>query len=148
MKTIRVSAAVIHSDGKVYATRRGKGTNKGFWEFPGGKQEAGESGAEAAVREIREELGAIIETEKFLCTVEYQYPEFFLIMDCYLAKVVSGHLTLTEHSDALWLALSELDSVDWLPADIKVVEEIRKQFADILECDNMNRFNEERGTHV
>lgn len=129
MKAIRVSAAVIHKDGKVYATRRGKGTYKGFWEFPGGKQEAGESGEDAAVREIKEELGATIAIEKFLCTVEYQYPEFFLTMDSYLATVTEGHLTLSEHTDAKWLSIDDLDSLEWLPADIEVVEEIRKHFS-------------------
>ena len=132
MRSIRVSAVVIHSDGKIYATRRGKGEFKGFWEFPGGKREDGESGEDTAKREIQEELGAVIEVEKYLCTVEYQYPEFFLTMDAYLASVKEGHLTLTEHSDALWLALDELDSVQWLPADIRVVDEIRKHFSSLV----------------
>ena len=126
MRNIRVSAAVIHSGGKVYATRRGRDEWKGFWEFPGGKQEEGESGEAAAVREIREELGASIAIERFLCTVEHDYPDFHLTMDCYLAHVSAGRLTLTEHSDARWLGIGELDSVGWLPADIKVVEEIKK----------------------
>ncbi len=132
MRSIRVSAVVIHSDGKIYATRRGKGEFKGFWEFPGGKREDGESGEDTAKREIQEELGAVIEVEKYLCTVEYQYPEFFLTMDAYLASVKEGHLTLTEHSDALWLAMDELDSVQWLPADIRVVDEIRKHFSSLV----------------
>ncbi len=127
MKSIRVSAAVIHEDGKIYAVRRGHGSFKGYWEFPGGKQEKGESGEEAAVREIREELGAEIEVECFLCTVEEQYPEFYLVMDCYLSHVKEGHLTLTEHSEARWLDLSELDVVAWLPADAAVVAAIREK---------------------
>lgn len=129
MKTIRVSAAVMHHDGMIYTTRRAYGAFKGYWEFPGGKQEPGESGEAAIVREIKEELGADIKVEKFLCTVEYQYPEFFLIMDCYLCSVLSGKLTLSVHDDAKWLALKEIDSVDWLPADILVVDEIKKLFA-------------------
>lgn len=131
MKSIRVSAAIIHHDGRIYATKRGKGTYKGYWEFSGGKREEGESGEETAVREIKEELGALIEIDRFVCTVEYQYPEFFLTMDCYLATVKEGHLTLTEHSDAKWLDLSELDSVDWLPADLEVVEKLKKLTANI-----------------
>ena len=126
MRDIRVSAAVIHSGGKVYATRRGRGEWKGFWEFPGGKQEEGESGEAAAVREIHEELGASIAIESHLCTVEHNYPDFHLTMDCYLAHVAEGHLTLTEHSDARWLSIDELDTLAWLPADIKVVDEIKK----------------------
>ena len=128
MKSIRVSAAVIHSDGRVYATRRGHGEFRGLWEFPGGKQEPGETGEAAAIREIREELGAMIGIEKHLCTVEYQYPSFHLTMDCYLAHVTEGRLTLSEHIDAKWLSIEELSTVGWLPADIKVVDEIRRHF--------------------
>lgn len=132
MKSIRVSAAVIHSDGRVYATRRGHGEFRGLWEFPGGKQEPGETGEAAAIREIREELGAMIGIEKHLCTVEYQYPSFHLTMDCYLSYVKEGQLTLSEHDDAAWLSIDELDAVQWLPADILVVEELKKHFASVL----------------
>ena len=125
-------AAVIRDGNQIFATARGYGEFKGQWEFPGGKREDGESGEDTAKREIQEELGAVIEVEKYLCTVEYQYPEFFLTMDAYLASVKEGHLTLTEHSDALWLALDELDSVQWLPADIRVVDEIRKHFSSLV----------------
>ena len=131
MKTIRVSAAIIHHDGKVYATRRGYGEFMGFWEFPGGKREEGESGEETAVREIREELGASIRIDSFLTTVDYQYPSFHLIMDCYIASVVEGHLTLSEHTDARWLGKDELDSVQWLPADIIAVEELKKHYRSV-----------------
>lgn len=131
MKTIRVSAAVLHHDGMVYATRRAYGAFKGYWEFPGGKQEEGESGEEAIVREIKEELQVDIEVGKFLCCVEYQYPEFFLIMDCYLCTLSSGKLTLSVHDDAKWLSMAEIDTVDWLPADLLVVEEIRKLACEI-----------------
>ena len=132
MKRIRVSAAIIHHDGHLYATQRGKGEFKGGWEFPGGKREEGESGEETIVREIREELGAEIAVEKELCTVEYQYPDFYLVMDCYLCHVKNGHLTLSEHSAAKWLRLEDIDSVDWLPADVLVVKEIKAHFASVL----------------
>ena len=128
MKTIRVSAAVIHNNGKILATQRGYGDFKGMWEFPGGKREEGESGEEAIVREIREELKADISIEKFLITVEYQYPNFFLIMDCYLCTLISEGLTLTEHEDARWLDINNLDSVEWLPADIDALNEVKKHF--------------------
>ena len=126
MRTVEVVAAIIRNGSCVLATQRDDGDLAGGWEFPGGKQEEGESGEAAAVREIREELGASIAIERFLCTVEHDYPDFHLTMDCYLAHVSAGRLTLTEHSDARWLGIGELDSVGWLPADIKVVEEIKK----------------------
>ena len=126
MKAIRVSAAIIVDGDRILATERGYGDFKDLWEFPGGKREEGESGEAAAVREIREELGALIAIERPLCTVEHDYPDFHLTMDCYLAHVAEGHLTLTEHSDARWLSINELDTLAWLPADIKVVDEIKK----------------------
>lgn len=128
MKTIRVSAAVIHNNGKILATQRGYGDFKGMWEFPGGKREEGETGEEAILREIKEELKADISIEKFLITVEYQYPNFFLIMDCYLCTLISEGLTLTEHEDARWLDINNLDSVEWLPADIDALNEVKKHF--------------------
>lgn len=128
MKEIRVSAAIIHIDGKIYATRRGNGTFKGMWEFPGGKREAGETGEEALIREIREELDAGIKIDSFLATIEYQYPDFHLVMDCYTATVIEGKLTLKEHDDARWLSLDDIDSLKWLPADELVVKEIKKHF--------------------
>ena len=128
MKTIRVSAAVIHDNGKILATQRGYGDFKGMWEFPGGKREEGETGGEAILREIKEELKADISIEKFLITVEYQYPNFFLIMDCYLCTLISDGLTLTEHEDARWLDIDNLDSVEWLPADIDALNEVKKHF--------------------
>ena len=126
MREVRVSAAVIHRDGRIFAAKRGYGEWKGFWEFPGGKHEEGESGEEALRREIREELGAEIEAESLLCTVRYQYPSFLLVMDCYVSRVVSGELTLTEHEECRWLPPGELDSVEWLPADLIAVDELRK----------------------
>ncbi len=132
MKTIRVSAAIIHDDGRVYATRRGCGELKGMWEFPGGKREAGETGEEALIREIREELDAGIKIDSFLATIEYQYPDFHLVMDCYTATVIEGKLTLKEHDDARWLSMEEIDSVKWLPADMLVVEEIKRNISKML----------------
>lgn len=128
---IKVSAAIIHNDGAIYATRRAKGTFKGGWEFPGGKIEENESGEEAVVREIKEELDTLIKIEKKLCTVEWQYPEFYLEMECFLAHVESGNLTLKEHDQAKWLKIDDIDSVEWLPADIEVVKEIKAHFANL-----------------
>lgn len=126
MKEIRVSAAVIHSQGKIFSTQRGYGDFKGMWEFPGGKREPGETGEQAIVREIKEELAVDISVDKFLITVEYQYPAFHLTMDCYLCSIVAGSPTLLEHEAAKWLDPADIDSVNWLPADILVVNEIKK----------------------
>ncbi len=129
MKTIRVSAAIIYERGKIYATRRAKGTFKGLWEFPGGKREEGETGEQAAIREIKEELDTIIKIDSLLTTIEYQYPDFHLIMDCYFATIVEGLPTLKEHDDAKWLTPSDIDTVKWLPADYLVIKEIKKHFS-------------------
>lgn len=131
MKTIEVVAAVIHKteDGKtqIFATQRGYGEFKDGWEFPGGKMEAGEEKKEALKREIREELATDIEVGDWLCTVEYDYPKFHLTMHCYWCEVVSGELELLEHEDAKWLAGDELDQVEWLAADVEVVDAVRKR---------------------
>lgn len=124
MKTIHVVAAVIIKNGKVFATQRGYGDYKGKWEFPGGKIEPEETAQEALIREIREELETEIEAKEHLCTVEYDYPEFHLNMQCYLCRIVSGDLVLREHEAAKWLRPSELWSVNWLPADVKVVQRL------------------------
>ena len=110
---------------KIFATQRGYGEWKDWWEFPGGKMEAGETPEEALVREIREELSAEISVDEFLCTVEYDYPKFRLKMHCYLCSLVTDALHLNEHEAAQWLGRDELDSVRWLPADLKVVDKIR-----------------------
>ena len=117
-------AAIIRKDNKVFATQRGYGDYKDWWEFPGGKVEPGETPEDAIVREIREELDTVITVERFLTTVEHDYPEFHLSMDCYWAKIESGRLTLLEHEAARWLPLDDLWQVRWLPADVKVVEAI------------------------
>ena len=127
MKTIRVVAAIIFNQGKVFATQRGYGEFKDGWEFPGGKIEPGETPEEAIKREIKEELDTEIEIVKFLDTVEYDYPKFHLSMDCFIYKVVSGDLVLKEHEAAKWLTKENLDSVDWLPADQGLVEKIKEE---------------------
>lgn len=121
MKHIEVVAAVIVRDGRYFATQRGYGEYKDKWEFPGGKVEPGESREEALIREIREELATIIEIDRFICTVNCDYPDFHLTMHCYLCHVVSGHFQLLEAEDARWLDNSHLLTVDWLPADKEVV---------------------------
>ena len=130
MKTIRVVAAVIHSDAKVFATARGYGDYKGRWEFPGGKIEPGESPQQALIREIREELDTDIEVGALIGTVEYDYPTFHLSMDCFWCTVVNGELVLKEAQEACWLRKSELYSVPWLPADLAIVEKIAGQLGE------------------
>ena len=125
MKTIRVVAAIIIEKGKVFATQRGYGEFKDGWEFPGGKIELGEIPEAAIVREIKEELDTEIEVVKLLDTVEYDYPQFHLSMDCFICKIKSGDLVLKEHEAAKWLTKENLDSVDWLPADLSLIEKIR-----------------------
>lgn len=125
-KTIHVVAAIIHNGDKIFATQRGYGDYKDGWEFPGGKIEAGETPQEALAREIREELEAEIIVSDHLVTVEHDYPEFHLSMQCYWAELREGtHLKLLEHEAARWLSLNELESVDWLPADVEVMRAIR-----------------------
>ena len=126
MKIVNVSAAAIVQDNKVLATRRGYGAYKDWWEFPGGKLEDGESPEDALIREILEELNVEIIVGKLLRTVEYDYPGFHLIMHCFLCSISSGVLTLNEHEDARWLSVSELGSVAWLPADLLLLEDLKK----------------------
>ena len=127
MKTIHVVAAIIrNADGRIFCTQRGYGEWKGWWEFPGGKVEYGETPKEALRREIREELASEIEVGELLTTVEYDYPKFHLSMQCYFCTLVSGKLTLLEHDAARWLSPNELGSVQWLPADEEVIKLIRK----------------------
>ena len=123
MKQIEVVAAIIHdSEGRIFATQRGYGDYKDWWEFPGGKMEAGEIPEEALRREIWEELETRIVVENLVETVEWDYPQFHLSMHCYLCHVESGHLELKEHEAAKWLNKDELENVNWLPADLKVIE--------------------------
>lgn len=125
MKHIEVVAAIIQKDDRIFATQRGYGDFKDWWEFPGGKIEAGETPEEALVREIREELSADIGIDKFLCTVEYDYPKFHLTMHCYLCSLLTEGLHLNEHEAARWLTKDDLHSVKWLPADEIVIEELK-----------------------
>ena len=124
MKTVRVVAAIIIDDGKVFATQRGYGEFKDGWEFPGGKIDAGETPEEALVREIKEELDTEVEVKELLDTVEYDYPKFHLSMDCFICKIKAGELVLKEHEASKWLTKETLDSVEWLPADQGLIEKI------------------------
>ena len=125
MKTVRVVAAVIRDGDKIFATQRGYGDFKGGWEFPGGKIEEGETPQEALVREIKEELETEIIVGELIDTIEYDYPTFHLSMDCFWVEIVSGDLVLKEHKAAKWLTKAELESVNWLPADITLINKIR-----------------------
>lgn len=126
MKSIKVVAAIIIRDGKVFATQRGYGNYKDWWEFPGGKVEDGETPVDALKREIVEELDTVIEPERFFMTIEYDYPEFHVSMDCFICSIISGDLTLFEHEAARWLPLGDLRQVRWLPSDIRVIEELER----------------------
>ena len=133
MKQIEVVAAIIRDEeGCVFATQRGLGEWKDWWEFPGGKIEAGETPEEALKREIQEELETEICVDEFLCTVEYDYPKFHLTMHCYWCHIESGSLTLNEHEAARWLTRDELGSVKWLPADVEVVEKMKMKNVTVL----------------
>ena len=130
MKTIRVVAAIIkamNENGEpiIFATQRGYGDFKGGWEFPGGKIEEGETPQEALVREIKEELETEILVGELIDTIEYDYPTFHLSMDCFWAEIVSGDIVLKEHEAAKWLTRDELDTVEWLPADITLIAKIK-----------------------
>lgn len=124
MKTIRVVAAIIRENDKIFATQRGYGEFKDGWEFPGGKIEPGETPQEALIREIKEELDTDIEVGGLIDTIEYDYPRFHLSMDCFWCSVTSGELVLKEHEAARWLSKAELFDVDWLPADIGLISKI------------------------
>ncbi len=132
MKTIRVVAAVIKAtndkeESIIFATQRGYGDLKGGWEFPGGKIEKSETAQNALIREIKEELDTEISVGELIDTIEYDYPTFHLSMDCFWCEVVSGDLVLKEHEAAKWLTYDELNSVEWLPADIELIDKIKKQ---------------------
>lgn len=130
MKTVKVVAAVIEKEKngqrQIFVTQRGYGEFKGQWEFPGGKIEVGETPQAALIREIKEELDAEIKVGKLIDTVEYDYPSFHLSMDCFWCELVAEHMELKEHEAAKWLYVDELNTVNWLPADVIVVKEIMK----------------------
>lgn len=129
MKTIHVAAAIIQKDDEILAAQRGYGEFKDGWEFPGGKLEPGETGAEACVREIREELHVEIDGLEHLCTVEHDYDTFHLSMECFTCSIASGTIDDSEHENLKWLTSDTLWSVDWLPADIKVVTELEQKLS-------------------
>ena len=121
MKHIEVVAGIIMDGDKIFATQRGYGEFKDGWEFPGGKMEPGETPQEALARELKEELAVDVNVGEFLCTVDYDYPTFHLTMHCFYCSVIGGELTLLEHEASKWLKMTELHSVNWLPADVEVV---------------------------
>lgn len=126
MKQIHVVAAIIKADNKIFATQRGYGEFQGMWEFPGGKIEANESKETALIREIKEELDVDIQVEDWITRLEYDYPNFHLSMDCFFASIISGEMVLKEHMAAKWLGGDELDAVEWLPADIILIEQLKR----------------------
>lgn len=127
MKTVRVVAAVIRKDDKIFATQRGYGEFKDGWEFPGGKIEDEETPGQALVREIKEELDTDISVGELIDTIEFDYPNLHLSMDCFWCEIVQGGLELKEHEAAKWLTKDELYGVDWLPADVGLIEKIKKE---------------------
>ena len=126
MKNIEVSAAIIIKDNKIFITQRGYGQFKDFWEFPGGKLEKGESAQDCLIREIKEELNAEIEIVKFLNAIEYTYPDFHLVMHNYICKLKEDHLELLEHEAAKFIDIKDIDKVDFLPADILILNDLKK----------------------
>ena len=146
MKQIEVVAAIIRKEDKIFTTQRGYGEWKDWWEFPGGKMEAGETPEEALKREIREELSTEISVDEFLCTVEYDYPKFHLTMHCYLCSLMTDSLHLNEHEAAKWLTKDELNSVKWLPADAELISNLRclkeeRRYGTEQQSRNRKRYN-------
>ncbi len=126
MKHIEVVAAIIIEDNKLFTTQRGYGKFKDGWEFPGGKMEPGETREQALERELWEELAIKTKAEKFIKTIEYDYTDFYLTMHCFLTRIVEGTPKLLEHENARWVTKDEIDSVDWLPADLQVIDDVKK----------------------
>lgn len=126
MKNIEVVAGIIKDGDKIFATQRGYGEFKDGWEFPGGKMEPGETPQEALARELKEELAVDVNVGEFLCTVDYDYPTFHLTMHCFYCSVIGGELTLLEHEASKWLKMTDLHSVNWLPADVEVVAALER----------------------
>ena len=129
LKRIEVVAALIRDGDKIFATQRGYGEYKDFWEFPGGKIEPGETPEVALKREIKEELATEIDVNEYVGTVDYDYPDFHITLLLYLCSMVSGNLELLEHESAKWLLASELDSVSWLPADLEIIPKLKSLLA-------------------
>ena len=126
MKTIKVVAAVIKRNNKIFVTQRGYGEFKDGWEFPGGKVEKGETKEEALIREIKEELDTVIKVDSYLDTIEYDYPDFHLSMDCFVCSIVEGHLVLKEHEDSKWIKKEEIATLNWLPADLVIIDKVKE----------------------
>lgn len=132
MRTVNVAAAVIIRDGKIFATERGYGDYKDWWEFPGGKIEESESPKDAVLREIEEELGVSIEVGDRIYVIEYDYPDFHLHMEAFACTLSGGEIELREHENALWLDRDSIDSVRWLPADEEMIDYLRDNWDDIV----------------
>ena len=130
MKTVKVVAAIIRDGNKVFATQRGYGDYKDGWKFPGGKVEPGETAQQALVREIKEELDTDIAVGDYLTTIEYDYPTFHLSMQCFWCRIVDGTPVLKEHEAARWLDVDHIDSVEWLPADLTIIDLIKDKMVD------------------
>ncbi|MCF0146800.1 MAG: (deoxy)nucleoside triphosphate pyrophosphohydrolase [Clostridium sp.] len=128
MKIINVVAAVIKKEDKIFITRRSYGEFKDMWEFPGGKIESGETKEEALIREIKEELELDIKIIEYITTVNYDYPDFHLNMDCFMCEICGGSLNLNAHNDAKWASLEELSLQTWVPADIDIINELLKKY--------------------
>lgn len=126
MKEIKVVAAIIQKENKILATKRGYGEFINMWEFPGGKIELGETKEQALVREIKEELNIEINVDKFALDIEYQYPNFYLFMSCFMCSIKEGSIELLEHNDGKWIAKEELNTLNWLPADIDAVNYLKE----------------------
>lgn len=127
MKTIKVVAAVIKRNDEIFVTQRGYGEFKDGWEFPGGKVEKGETKEEALIREIKEELDTVIKVDSYLDTIEYDYPDFHLSMDCFICSIVEGNLVLKEHEDSKWIKKEEIDTLNWLPADLIILDKVKER---------------------
>ena len=126
MKEIKVVAAIIQKENKILATKRGYGEFINMWEFPGGKIEPGETKEEALIREIKEELNIEISVDKFAIDIEYQYPNFYLFMSCFMCSIKEGSIELLEHNDGRWITKEELNTLNWLPADIDAVNYLKE----------------------
>lgn len=126
MKEIKVVAAIIQKENKILATKRGCGEFINMWEFPGGKIEPGETKEEALIREIKEELNIEINVDKFAIDIEYQYPNFYLFMSCFMCSIKEGSIELLEHNDGKWITKEELNTLNWLPADIDAVNYLKE----------------------
>ena len=126
MKQIKVVAAIIQKENKILATKRGYGEFINMWEFPGGKIESGETKKQALVREIKEELNIEINVDKFALDIEYQYPNFYLFMSCFMCSIKEGSLEILEHNDGKWISKEELNTLNWLPADIDAVNYLKE----------------------